>query len=561
MKPRFHVILIALLIVLLQTIAAAQSRPIGQERAVPQRLQDGDEFTLSPADLIEYGRQIFIANWTVQEGFGRPLTDGIGKPLEDPGSPLVFPRNMNRISAPDANSCAGCHAQPYAGGGGDFVANVVVLAQRFDFLTFDSTDTRTLRGARDEANRQVTLSEAGNSRITIGMFGAGYIEMLARQITADLQAIRDSVQPGGSAQLISKGISFGMLSRTRNGSWDSSKVVGIPRFSLTTTGNQSEAITAWNLNDILSRSTNTLTSGASQPPNLIIRPFHQSGRVVSLREFTNNAFNHHHGMQSTERFGVGADPDGDGVANELNHADITASTIFQATLPVPGQVLPSDPGTLAAVQNGQTLFGQVGCASCHVPMLPLDRNGWVFTEPGPYNPNTTNNFNLQPTEAPTLSVDLTSDSLPGPRLKPDDNGIVWVPAYTDFKLHDITSGPGDPNREPLDQQIAAGPAFFAGNGKFITRKLWGAGNTGPYFHHGQYTTLREAILAHQGESLPQYNAFMALSAEDQDSIIEFLKSLQVLPLGESRLVITDEDLAEYSPAATHLEKSLMQIGR
>ena len=28
-----------------------------------------------------------------------------------------------------------------------------------------------------------------------------------------------------------------------------------------------------------------------------------TGRVASLREFTNNAFNHHHGIQSQERFG------------------------------------------------------------------------------------------------------------------------------------------------------------------------------------------------------------------------------------------------------------------
>jgi hypothetical protein len=31
---------------------------------------------------------------------------------------------------------------------------------------------------------------------------------------------------------------------------------------------------------------------------------HQAANVVSLREFTNNAFNQHHGMQSTERFGL-----------------------------------------------------------------------------------------------------------------------------------------------------------------------------------------------------------------------------------------------------------------
>ena len=33
--------------------------------------------------------------------------------------------------------------------------------------------------------------------------------------------------------------------------------------------------------------------------------------------------------------------------------------------------------------------------------------------------------------------------------------------------------------------------FFGGNGRFITRRLWGVGNTGPYFHHGLYATMRE----------------------------------------------------------------------
>ena len=43
------------------------------------------------------------------------------------------------------------------------------------------------------------------------------------------------------------------------------------------------------------------------------------------------------------------------------------------------------------------------------------------------------------------------------------DGVVNVPAYTDFKLRDITSGPGDPNREPLDMNQPAGtPGFFAG---------------------------------------------------------------------------------------------------
>src|SRR5207245_3497671 len=155
-----------------------------------------------------------------------------GDPLSDLTAPLVFPRNLNRVSAPDANSCAGCHNVPFVGGGGDFVANVFVLGQRFDALTFSANDPVPTRGAADEMGRQVTLQTAANSRNTLGMFGSGYIEMLARQITADLRGIRDSVAPGGSKALESKGISFGTLGRAANGSWDVSKVDGIAAVSL-----------------------------------------------------------------------------------------------------------------------------------------------------------------------------------------------------------------------------------------------------------------------------------------------------------------------------------------
>jgi len=133
-------------------------------------------------------------------------------------------------------------------------------------------------------------------------------------------------------------------------------------------------------------------------------------------------------------------------------------------------------------------------------------------------------------DAPTLSVDLTSDGLPAPRLKPDARGIVWVPAFTDLKLHDITTGSTDPNAEPLDQNQPAGtPKFFAGNTKFITRKLCGVGNSGPFLHHGKFTTMREAILAHAGEAFESSRNFQALTSSDRDCLIEYLKTLQILP--------------------------------
>jgi hypothetical protein len=279
---------------------------IGKELSIPQHLQDGQEFHLSLRDLIAFGSSLFQARWTSQEGQGRPLAKGTGNPLTDPLSSLLFPRNFNRLSGPDANSCFGCHNTPFAGGGGDRVSKVFVLGQRFDFLDFNHSDAHPTRGAVDELGNFVTMETAFNERKTIGMNGSGFIEMLARQITADLQTARNAAPPGTSVALASKGISFGTLMHKADGSWDASQVQGIPAPSLNTAG------------------------GAT--PSLIIRPFHQVGNIVSVRQFSNNAFNHHHGIQAEERFGIGTDADGDGFATEMTTADMTAVTLYQVTL-------------------------------------------------------------------------------------------------------------------------------------------------------------------------------------------------------------------------------------
>ena len=495
---------------------------IGDEVAIERHLADGEEFSLPRGQVLRHGEALFTAAWTSQEGGGRPLTKGTGQPLSDPSEPLVFPRNFNRISAPDANSCAGCHNVPRTGGGGDIVANVFVLGQRFDFATFNMLDGIPTKGTVDEAGNTTTMQSIANSRNTLGMFGAGYIEMLARQMTTDLQAIRNSIPAGDSAELAAKGVHFGVLARGPDGSWDVSMVEGLPASSLR-------------------------SSGPDQPPSLIIRPFHQAGAVVSLREFTNNAFNHHHGIQSTERFGSGQDPDGDGFADEMTRADVTAATLFQAQLAVPGRVIPDDRKVERAIWRGEKLFERIGCADCHVPSLPLDDSGWIFTEPNPFNPP----GNLQSGEVQDLRMNLNSNGLDLPRLEVDPaTRTVPVPAYTDLKLHDITYGSGDPNGEPLNMHESAGSAgFFAGNRRFLTRKLWGVANEPPYFHHGQYTTLRDAIEAHHGEAEYTYQAWMDLGDTEQRMIIEFLKSLQVLPAGTRWRVVNENGRPKKWPPA------------
>jgi cytochrome c peroxidase len=496
-----------------------QSRSrIGREVAVVKHLEDDQEFRTPIAELLAHGKLLFAANWTEQEGGGRPLTKGTGRPLSDPSRPLTGVRAFNRISAPDANSCAGCHNAPYGitGGGGDFVTNVFVLGQRFDAVTFDPSDTLPTRGTVDETGQAASLNTVANLRSSTGMFGAGYIEMLARQMTEELQRTRDSIKPGETKDLVAKGISFGKLTLTRDGLWDISQVEGLPRLSL-------------------------ITAGSNNPPILAVRPWHQAGNVVSIREFTNNAYNHHHGIQPTERFGLDTDPDGDGFVNEMSRADVTAVSVWQATLQVPGRVIPRDPEIEQAVLLGEQVFERVGCAACHVPRLPLDRQGWLYSEPNPFNPP----GNLRSGDARDFKVDLTGDFLPLPRLWPDPAGVVWVEAYTDFKLHDI-SEPGD--CEPLDMnQSQWSKRFKGGNCRFLTKRLWGAANEPPFFHHGLFTTLRQSVLAHSGEAKTSRQAFQALPPAEQDALIEFLKTLQILPPGTKDRIVDENFRARAWP--------------
>jgi len=201
---------------------------------------------------------------------------------------------------------SGCHNAPYAipGGSGDITTVGFELADRFDFVTFDRKDAGITTGSVDEVKRPVFLTTVGNQRATPDLFGAGYLEMIARQMTRDLQSIRDSIQPGRSARLVSKGVSFGTLTRAKDGRWDARAVEGLPRPSV-------------------------MVGTAAAKPTLIVLPWQRAGNTVSLRDITNTSLNQHLGIQTTERFGVNTDPDGDGVVNEVTRGDVTLSWRFK----------------------------------------------------------------------------------------------------------------------------------------------------------------------------------------------------------------------------------------
>ncbi len=488
MRPVVHLKISRILVLLMVLLffgfltAHAEAKPsAGEQPAIAYHI-DQTKITSGQIEfntLFQAGKRLFAAQFNRLDGQGRPGSTGTGlsRGTTQPG--------FIRISGPDANSCSSCHIQPEVGGAGDFVANVFVLAQELDPVT-GSLDVRD-----------------SNERNTLGMMGAGAIEMLAREMTTKLIAVRESARAEArnkndvvNRPLIAKGVSFGTITIYPDGSIDPRGIEGVD----------------W---------------------DLIVKPFNQKGTVVSIRDFSVSAMNHHHGMQAVERFGADTDADNDGMINELTVGDITAITIFQAGLSIPGRVLPKNPKQQKVVKLGEKLFFDIGCTACHIPSLTLEKP--LFTEPNPFNPP----GNLRPADSKrSFSFDLTCQG-PAPRLKRLQNGRAAVFAYTDLKRHDLNDVELNHfANERAPQGLLMGvalptqfsePVAHRPVREFITRKLWDVGDSGPYGHRGDLTTITEAIYFHGGEARSSRNQFFALPDSDRAAIIQFLKTLVARP--------------------------------
>ncbi|AXS42627.1 hypothetical protein D1F64_14090 [Breoghania sp. L-A4] len=379
--------------------------------------------------------------------------------------------DFQRLSGPDASTCRSCHNDPIAGAAGDFTANAFV-SEGFESADFDTTDP-----------------QFSNERGSVALHGSGLIELLAREMTRDLlalraQALAQARQSGApvSVSMETKGVSFGSLTVAPDGLVDTAALEGIDS-------------------------------------DLTLRPFSQKGVFASLRQFTVNAMNDHLGMQAAERFGAlwtGTDDfDEDGKTDELTRGDISALVAFQATLPPPIRETDLSTDWTRAAAHGETLFADIGCASCHRPTLPLD--SLIFEDPGPREVAGT----LRGGEvADPIRLDLSNEPW-AQALERDAQGRWLVPLFGDLKRHVIAGKRVDTlGRELLAQR-------FVERNAFLTSELWGIGSTAPYGHRGDITTLSEVIEAHGGEALETRDAFVDLPADDRSAIIAFLKSLTI----------------------------------
>jgi Di-haem oxidoreductase, putative peroxidase len=419
-----------------------------------------------PFRSIRRGRQLFQRKFTREQGQGPNNGDGHG----DIGA-------VNGIGAGLADSCAACHGRPRgsAGAGGDVVTRP------------DSRDAPHL-------------------------FGLGLKEMIADEITSDLRNIRSqalaqakSTGQSVTKSLISKGIFYGSITATPSGTLDTSAVKGVD-------------------------------------PDLRVRPFFLHGGTISIREFIVGALRNEMGMEAadpdlltassggkvTTPSGMvldgsldaveappasdpGTDPDGDRVSNEVPTSVVDHLEFYLLNYFKPGSYRQT-----SDTVKGRKIFMQIGCASCHMPDLLINRDRRVADVETGYDPEHGIFNNLFATA--TAQINVTDDGSGFPALKqPKLQPFLVKNIFTDFKRHDV------------------GPGFYERNHdgtlrkEFLTTPLWGVGSTGPYGHDGRSINLAEVILRHGGEAKAARDQFARLEDGDVERLEEFLNSLILFP--------------------------------
>jgi CxxC motif-containing protein (DUF1111 family) len=156
----------------------------------------------------------------------------------------------------------------------------------------------------------------------------------------------------------------------------------------------------------------------------------------------------------------------------------------------------------AAAKKGEGLFDKIGCATCHVETLTTAPagtkiNGGTFTIPAAL-------------------------------------GSVTFHPWGDFLMHDVGTGDGilQATREHYGKRVfqmmsdyLSKQDFEGSRNKIRTAPLWGVRLRPRLMHDGESLTLRDAIIRHRGEAVHVSQKFEKLKGEEQEAIIEFLKSL------------------------------------
>ena len=401
---------------------------------------------LTPRELFELGGQLFHYRFTHRDGFGD--RDTVGKNT-------LRRVHLGARGGPDAYTCAECHRRGGPAGAGD------------------SSDNAYLDGDGDRP-------DSGLERNPPPLHGAGLIELLADEISADLERHRErahalakrSGKPA-EVELTSKGLSFGQLTVAVDGTVDVSRIDGVDR-------------------------------------DLRVRPFGYKGHAARLLDVVEDELAIHHGMQSTRLvtggdklklgdFG-GDDPDGDGTTNEITDNQLAVLTFFIAMQEVPQIGMPERSDFMSMWPIGEARFRDLGCAGCHVPSLPLN--------------NTVYRINVGDS---LIEVDLAQHGA-APRVDVGPDGVARVHLFSDLKRH--VMGPNLRESRSYRGVLAS---------MFLTRPLWGLARSRPYLHDARAQTIDTAIEMHSGEAQAARDAYAKLPDQERGPLRIYLMSLTRAP--------------------------------
>lgn len=330
------------------------------------------------AQIRKRGLEVFATPFTAKVGYGEgrmnpvdPTSPGGRPTLQDNGKYL-------RVNGLDAQTCMECHSvlsnltAPFTfgvGGVGGSNSNAMIRPRMIDVI---------------DTQRNGFAAFTGRFANPPFLFGSGGVELLAKEMTQDLQALKAQAlrQPGVPVALVTKGVSFGII-RFVNGALDTSGIQGVDE-------------------------------------DLVVRPFGRKGEFATVRSFDITAVQFHFGMQPTEVVGYGVDADHDGVVNEISEGDLSALGIFLTNLERPRTTAPTPAAT-----NGQARFQALGCAGCHIPALNTRSPILTYSFP---------EVETNPSANVYYSVDLRANP---PGFQPGPLGGVEVPLFSDLKRHDM----------------------------------------------------------------------------------------------------------------------------
>jgi mono/diheme cytochrome c family protein len=423
---------------------------------------DIDAGRFSVDELHEIGDFLFAYNYQVSQGLGNALP---GTPANNKPRPNFrpIPNNVHfaGFGGPEAQSCLSCHNIGGDDGGGDNNHNIFQIG--------------------DGINRNTGVPRQG-----IALLGMGLRERAALEMTGELKVLLDA----GKAQARATNANVSVSLRVPTNNINFGTVVARPDGTVDFTG----------LNRI--------------DTDLVVKPFGWKGREATARRFIEGGWRVHFGMQTepsvnihcatpnVNNFGNGPncqDPDADGVQKEINDGQLSAGAVYMNTLETPVRVPAATAAAQARVNQGEALFVQI-CAGCH-------KKDIIIKSPLLQMKGDT-------TGGPGVTINLATD-MKDPHPAAAADGSITFEVWSDFRRFQM--GPTLQDVKNFNQ-IAADT--------FVTPPLWGIADSAPYLHDGRAPDLREATIQHgEGNDAGSIAAFLALAADDQLKIIEFMESL------------------------------------